>query len=62
MNFCLYLSHQQMIGAEVMIQHILIELEPIQWEKQKDKKDMQNSFGNSNMIVSCLSLLTQYQL
>jgi hypothetical protein len=51
-----------MIGTEVMIQHVLNELDPLSWEKDASKKDMQNTFGNSNMIVSCLSLLNQYQL
>jgi hypothetical protein len=61
MNFCLYLSHQVEIGCEPMIRHVVKELEGAQWEKA-DKKDMANAFGNSNMIVSCLNLLNQFQL
>lgn len=45
-----------------MILLILSELEKCQWEKQEVKKDVTNTFGNSSMIVSCLNLLSQFQL
>ena len=46
-----------------MILMVLQELDTLSWEKQEVKKDVTNqSFGNSNMIVSCLNLLSQFQL
>lgn len=43
-----------------MIALVLGELDSLQWEKQAEKKDMANAFGNSYMIVSCLNLLAQF--
>jgi hypothetical protein len=45
-----------------MTRLVLGELDSLSWEKQEVKKDVSSSFGNSSMIVSCLSLLAQYQL
>ena len=49
-----------------MINHVLSELDNVQWEKtdkkQANTENMANAFGNSYMIVSCLNLLTQFQL
>lgn len=61
MNFCLYLSHQSPIGPEAMINLVLNEMSLLQWDKLEaanaQKKDLTNTFGNSNMIASCLKLL-----
>ena len=59
-NLCLYLSHQSPIGPECMISIVLSELDSLSWEKQEVKKDVTNTFGNSNMIVSWLNLLAQF--
>lgn len=58
-NFCLYLSHLVENGAEPLIKLVCDELAQVQWEKSS-QKDMQNQFGNSNLIVSCLNLLNQF--
>lgn len=42
-----------------MIALVLGELDSLSWEKQEVK---QASFGNSSMIGSCLSLLSQFQI
>ena len=57
-NFCLYLAHKDEIGMEFMMGQVLEAVEGIQWEKTKGQND---TFGNSNMLVACLSLLDQYQ-
>ena len=59
-NFCLYLSHQSPIGPSVMVEQVLKELKPIVCIDKREKGAGQG-FGNSNMIASCLQLLTQYQ-
>jgi hypothetical protein len=43
-----------------MIGLVLEELDKLSWEKQEVKKDVTNTIGNSNMIVSCLNLLSQF--
>lgn len=56
LNFCLWLSHQEQIGTESMLGQVCEELDSLQWEKQQNS--VQSTFGNSNMIVSCLNLLS----
>ena len=72
-NFCLYASHQSPVGPEYMIQVVLDELSDVQNEKleapqpssgagpQKKQNNVATNFGNSHMIVACLSLLNEYQ-
>jgi len=48
----------------MMTNLVVSELNNLQWDKLEaanaQKKDMANTFGNSNMIASCLKLLGQY--
>jgi hypothetical protein len=61
-NFCLYLSHQSPVGPEFMVQQVIFELDKILVEKDEKDTSVAQSFGNSHMISSCLSLLNQYQV
>jgi hypothetical protein len=61
-NFCLYLSHQSPVGPEFMVQQVIIELDKILIEREEKDTSVAQSFGNSQMITSCLGLLNAYQI
>lgn len=60
-EFCLYLSHQSVIGPEIMVNAVLVEVEQILTDSTAPNgSNVATNMGNSHMISSCFKMLNSF--
>jgi hypothetical protein len=60
-ELCLYLSHQSVIGPEIMVNQVLSEVEQVLSDASTSgTSNVAANMGNSHMISSCFKLLNSF--